>query len=220
MNRFVLWFVKITGLPIQYFYYKKKIYTENNNKKLKAIKGGALLVSNHTSVYDYPLIMYTFLKRSIRTLVAEVIFEKGPFMSKLMTHMGAIRVDRNSYDFAFMSQMINVLKAGQLGLVFPESRVPLKEERDNLLEFKPSYVYLALESNVPIIPIYTNGIYGKQKKEHKDRARIIIGEPIFVNDLYDENLSDKENINEINAFVRNKIISLRGDLENFYAERG
>ena len=214
MNRFILWFVKITGLPAQYFYYKKKIYYENNNKKLRKIDGGALIVSNHTSIYDFPLMMYVFLKRNIRTLVAEVIYQKNKFMSRFMTYLGAIRVDRNSYDFAFMSQMVNCLQKGQVGLVFPEARIPLENEKDTLLPFKPSFVYLALESDVPIIPVYTNGVYGKLKKKNKSRAKVIIGEKIYPTELIDKNKTQKENIEFICNYVRDYIIRLGKELDS------
>lgn len=213
MNKAFLWFVKITGWPVQLFYYRKKVIPLNGDKKLLKLKGAALIVSNHTSLYDYPLIMYTFLKRTIRTLVAEVMYKKNYFLTKLVERCGAIRVDRDTYDFSFMSKMINVLKKGQVGLVFPESRLPLEEEKGHLLEFKPSYIYLALESEVPIIPVYTNGIYGKEKRKKKDRARIVVGNPIYVHDLYRDDLDEKENINNINEYVKKTILDLKDYLE-------
>ena len=213
MNKVFLWFVKITGWPVQLFYYHKKVYLYNNDKRLRKIKGGALIVSNHTSLYDYPLIMYTFMKRTIRTLVAEVMYKKNYFLTKLVSRMGAIRVDRDTYDFSFMPKMINVLNKGQVGLVFPESRLPLDNEKGQLLEFKPSYIYLALESEVPIIPVYTNGVYGKAKRKLKDRARIVIGNPIYVHDLYRDDLDEKENIKYINDYVKGTILELEKYLE-------
>ena len=213
MNKALTWFVKITGLPVQYFYFRKKIYYEDKKHTSRKIKGGALIVSNHTSVYDFPLIMYTFLKRTVHTLVAEVIYEKGSFMTNLMTGLGAIKVDRNSYDFGFMYEMIEVLNNNKVGLVFPESRIPKEDEIGTLLDFKPSYVYLALHTGVPIIPVYTNGVYGKLKKQKKDRARLIIGKKFYINDLYDSNKSEKENIEFINDYIKNKIKSLGEELE-------
>ena len=213
MNYLFLWFVKITGWPVQLFYYRKKVICLNNDKSLRRIKGGAMIVSNHTSIYDYPLVMFTFLGRTIRTLVAEIMYQQGKFVSKLLVRIGAIRVDRMVYDFGFLGKMIDCLKKGQLGLVYPESRIPKEDEKGSLLDFKPSYVYMALESKVPIVPIYTNGMYGKLKKKYKTRAKIVIGEKIDVCGLYDEAKSEKENINYINDYVKSKIIELKNYLE-------
>lgn len=215
MNLLFLWFAKITGWPVQLFYYHKKVYTLNNDKSLRHIKGAALIVSNHTSIYDYPLVMFTFLGRTIRTLVAEIMYTRNKFLTKLLIRMGGIRVDRNMYDFGFMGKMIACLKKGELGLVYPESRVPKENERGNLLEFKPSYVYMALEANVPIIPIYTNGAYGKLKRKYKTRAKTVIGKPIDVVNLYNNDLSEKENINYINDYVKERIIELKNYLDNY-----
>ena len=215
MNRLFLWFVKITGWPIALFYYRKKVICVDNDKSLKKIKGAALLVSNHTSVYDYPLMMFTFMGRSIRTLVAEIMYKKTPLLSKLLFKIGAIKVDRYTYDFAFMAKLIDCLNKGELGLVYPEARVPKDHERDHFLEFTPSYVYMALEANCPIIPIYTNGIYGKLKKKYHNRAKVVIGRPIDVASLYKDNLDEKENINNINNYVKGRIEDLKIYLEQY-----
>ena len=216
MNKVLAWFVKITGYPVQYFYYHKKIYYEDKKHTNRKIKGAALIVSNHTSIYDYPLMMYTFPSRNLHVLAAEVIYEKNWFLTHLVKGLGAIKVDRNNHDFAFMSEMIDVLNNKGVCLIYPESRLPTEEEEGSLLEFKPSYLYLALETGAPIIPVYTNGVYGKLKRKKKDCTRVVIGKKIFINDLYNENLSEKENIEFINDYIKNKIISLKTMLEETF----
>ena len=208
MSRILNWFVKITGFPLEFFFYRKKIYYEDKKHTNRKIKGAAMIVSNHTDIYDYPLMMYTFLSRNIHVLVAEITYDKNIFMKWFLNGLGAIRVDRNSHDFAFMSEVSNLLNKKKVVLIYPESRLPLEEERGSLLDFKPSYIYSALETGAPIIPVYTTGVYGKAKKKKKDRARLIIGKKIYVNDLYDANKSEKENIAYINDYIKNKIKEL------------
>ena len=213
MNKIVLWFTKITGLPIQYFYYRKKIYSINNDKKARRIKGGALIVCNHTALRDFPLVMYTFFGRDLRTLTAEVVYNKGKLMSWFVNSLGCIRVDRDSFNFNFTSKMIDVLKKGKVGLVFPESRIPDPGETNDFLEFKPSYVYMALEADVPVIPVYLNGIYGKKNKEMGDVSKVMIGEAINLKELLDSNKTDKENLDYINNYVREYMKKLKEELE-------
>ena len=214
MGSILNWFVKITGFPGEVIFYRKKIYYEDKKASNRKIKGGALIISNHTDIYDYPLMMYTFPGRNLHVLVAEITYDMNGFMKWLLKGLGAIRVDRNNHDFAFMSQTTDLLKKGKACLIYPESRLPNEDEKDHLLEFKPSYIYSALESGAPIIPVYTNGIYGKLKKKYKDRARVIIGKKIFVRDLYDSNKSEKENIAFINDYVKNRILELKELLNN------
>ena len=77
MSRFVLWFVKITGLIPELFYYRRKTYYVNKKSQNRKIKGAAIVVSNHKSIMDYPLYMFTFFCRSLRTWTAEVMYKKG-----------------------------------------------------------------------------------------------------------------------------------------------
>lgn len=219
MNKALVWFTKITGYPVQFFYFRKKVYYEDKEHTNRKIKGGALIVSNHTSIYDYPLMMFTFFSRNIHPLAAEVLYEKNTLLTKFITGLGAIKVDRNNYDFAFMSELVNILNKGGVGLVFPESRLPKEEEKGALLDFKPSYVYPLTQCDVPIIPVYTNGIYGKLKRQYKDRARVIIGKKIYISDLYDSTKSEKENIEFINNYIKNKIASLKELLEEKVHEK-
>ncbi len=212
MNKFFLGFVKITGLPLQCGYFHKKVYYEGNDKTLRKIKGPAVIVSNHTSVYDYPLIMYTFFHRTIRTLAGEQLY-KYKMLARLLNKTGGIKVDRQNFDFSFLAKMSYCLRKGQVCLIFPESRLHTKKDSKGLLEFKPSYVYLALQNGVSIIPVYTNGMYGKKRRKHKERARIIIGKPIIPTLLLKKDIGEKQNILNINQYVKEKIEDLQIELE-------
>ena len=218
MGKVLEWFTKVTGYPVQCFYFHKKIYYEDKKSSNRKIKGGALIISNHTSIYDYPLMMYVFPKRTMHVLVAEVTYEKNKPLRSLLKGLGAIKVDRTNHDFSFMSKVTDLLNKKKVVLIYPESRLPNEDEHD-LLEFKPSYILPALETGVPIIPIYTNGTYGKLKKKRKDRTRVMIGKKIFVNDLYDQSKSEKENIEYINSYIKKRIVELKELLENRVHEK-
>ena len=44
--------------PVQFIYFKKKIYYEDRKSQGRTIKGGAIIVSNHRSFKDYMMYMY------------------------------------------------------------------------------------------------------------------------------------------------------------------
>ena len=69
-------FVKLTGLPAALLVFRTKVYYENKAAQGRRIKGAAVLVSNHTSVFDYAVYLFVFFTRTLRTLMAEVLFEK------------------------------------------------------------------------------------------------------------------------------------------------
>lgn len=206
MIRFVNLFTKITAWLVQKICFRTKIYYEDKKSQNRRIKGKAILVSNHTSIYDYAVYLFVFFTRTLRYQMAEILFKKK-FLGFYLKLMGGIKINRDTHDFSFMEKSEAILnKSGVVG-VFPESRIPEAHE-EKPLEFKPSVVVLALSSNAPIIPTYTNGSYFNKK-----RARVIIGKPIYLADMYDNNKTQKENIDFMTKKLRDKVIELKQILE-------
>ena len=138
--------------------------------------------------------------------MAEILFKKKG-LGTFLKLMGGIYVNRDAHDFSFINKSEEILAKGGVVGTFPESRIPRPGE-ETPLEFKTSTAYLALLSNTDIIPLYTDGVYFKWA-----RARVIIGKPLRIADIVKEDLSDKENIELINTALRNKIIELKGLLD-------
>lgn len=206
-HAFVNWFVKITGWIPFMLGCRTKVYYEDKKAQSKRIKGKAIIAPNHRSIWDCATMMMVFGRRTLRCVIAEIMFNQNPFLSFFLKALGGIKVNREAHDFAFLGKCEEVLKKGGVVEIYPESRLP-REGEETPLPFKPSTVYLALQSGAPIIPVYTNG-----KVFNKERPRVIIGKPIDVAALYDETLSEKENIRSINEYLRNRIIELKYELE-------
>ena len=206
MIRFFNAFVKITGWLVQKIIFRTKIYYLDKSKQSRKIKGPAIIVSNHTSIYDYAVYLFVFPFRTLRYQMAEVLFKKK-LLGWFLKHMGGIYVNRNTFDMSFIDESLDLLKKGWVVGTFPESRLP-KEGEDRPLPFKNSATELALLSGAPIILTYTDGVYFK-----KSRARVMIGECIDARDLYDESISERENVNNITNILRNKIIELGKKLD-------
>ena len=200
------WFLKITGFLPWLFCFRTKVYYEDKKVQGRHIKGKAIVMSNHHTVMDVPVMMYVFWGRTLRCLMAELLYEKNIFMTLLIKAMGGIKVERDAHDFSFLDKANKVLNKRGVVEVYPESRIPNKGE-EKPLEFKPSVVYMALTSGAPIIPVYSDGVYFK-----KQRARVIIGKPISVQDWYDDSIAEKENIDIICKKLREKVIGLRDEL--------
>ena len=198
-------FVKITAYLVQLVIFRTKVYYEDKAAQSRRIKGGAIIISNHTSVWDYAEYLFVFFFRTLRAQMAEVLFEKKP-LGLFLKMMGGIRVNRGANDFACVTKSENILEKGGVVLIFPESRLPLKGE-ERPLPFKPGAAYLALLSGAPVVPVFTNGKYFSKK-----RARVIIGKPIYARDLIDDSLSEKENLARITDIMRDRIISLEKQL--------
>lgn len=200
------WFVKITGWLIYLLVFKPKNYFINRKIQGRRIKNSAIVVSNHTSLYDFANMMFLFPTRTLKCIVAELMFEKNVFMTALLKSLGAIKVDRNTHDFAFIDKSVKVLEKGGVLEIYPESRLP--DGETELLPFKPSVIYIALTSGAPIIPVYTNGKYFC-----KENLLTIVGTPFYARDYYDDNLSEEENIKNITEQLRNTVLELGKELE-------
>ena len=103
MNKFLYWFVKLSGMPVEWFYFKRKVYYYSKNQN-RVIKGGALIVSNHRAIMDYPFYMYTFKRAVIRPVAGDIIYRNGKLLTWFLNQMGAIRVSSENYDFNFINK--------------------------------------------------------------------------------------------------------------------
>ncbi len=200
-----LWFTKITGLPM-FLYLKLKIYCQGDNEELRRVPKSCILMSNHTSLFDFALYLALFYFRSVRFLMAEILFDNRPILSRFLYKMGGIKVDRNTYDFSFVGEALDILDNGGCIGVFPEGRLPQKGE--GILPFKPGIIYIALRTDAPIVPIYIDGNYGLFK-----RAHVIIGESIYLSEYCKTESPSPDEIEELTTLLRDRICGLKDELE-------
>ncbi len=201
MIRFWNIFVKITGWPLWLFCFRTKIRYEDKTAQDRTIRGPAILISNHTSIFDYVVWLFAFATRTLRFQMAELLFKK-PGLGLLIRLLGGIYVDRDSHSFDFIYKSDEILKKGGVVGIFPEARIPRPGER-RPLDFKVSAAYLAMLSGVQVIPVYTDGHYFGQAPAHA-----VIGIPIDVAEYISETKSEKENLAAVTEVLRNRIIAL------------
>ena len=199
--RFFVLFVKITGWAVQKLCFRTKIVYEDKAAQSRRIKGKAIIVSNHTSVYDYAVMIFVFFWRTLRYQMAEVLFKKR-LLKTFLKAMGGIFIDRYAHDFSHVEKSVNVLDRGGVVGIFPEGRLP-REGEAAPLEFKEGAAYLALRTRAPIIPVYTNGSYFNKK-----RAVVVIGRPVDAESLIKADRDERENLKCVSEYLRQKIIGL------------
>ena len=205
MSRFLIGFVKITGFLPQLLLFRTKITYQDRAVQARRIKGPAIVVANHTSVWDYAILLFVFFGRILRTQMAELLF-KGGFMKPFLKGMGGIYVNRDTHDMSFVQQSLTILEKGGVLCVFPEARLPRPGEA-RPLPFQTSATYIALESGAPILPVYTNGCYFQKK-----RARVRIGTPIDARAYWNADEDEKTNLERITSVIRERVIGLGEEL--------
>ncbi len=177
-----LFFVRLTaGLPAVLLF-KPRIRRLYKGSLPKS----CILVSNHTSLLDFALYLLVFPGRTVRFLMAEVLFNNRRLLSWFLYSCGGIRVDRNAKDFSFVADAVEILEKGGTVGVFPEGRLPVNGKP---FPFSVSTAYIASHVDVPIVPVYTQGGYHPFR-----RANVVIGQPIHLQELCPEGSEPRENL--------------------------
>lgn len=200
--RFCLGFVKLTGLLPALLYLKPRIRLAPG--ATRRLPKCCILVSNHISLMDFVLYILVFPVRTVRFLIAEVLYNKSKLFGWFLGAIGGIRVDRDAKSFEFVAHSLEVLDEGGAIGVFPQGRLPLKGQQ---FPFTTSTAFIALRTDAPIIPVYTDGNYGLFK-----RTNVVIGAPIHLQEFCKEGLSEQEQLVHLTATLEATVYSLKEEL--------
>lgn len=200
--RFCLGFVKFTGLLPALLYLKPRIRLAPG--ATRRLPKCCILVSNHISLMDFVLYILLFPARTVRFLIAEVLYNKSKLFGWFLGAIGGIRVDRDAKSFEFVAHSLEILDEGGAIGVFPQGRLPLKGQQ---FPFTTSTAFIALRTDAPIIPVYTDGNYGLFK-----RTNVVIGAPIHLQEFCKEGLSEQEQLTQLTATLEATVYSLKEEL--------
>ena len=202
MREIFRWLALLSAWPVQLLVFKRKTYYEDRRAQGRIVRGKALIVSNHFSVFDYMVNLFLFPFRKLYVVY-------WPQNSKRirwgMKFFGGIVSDRDVMSLRFMDESVKVLEKGRVVQIYPEAYI---SEDGRMDEFKPSYVLIALRAEAPIIPVITDGQYGFFKRVH-----LIIGKPIDLWDYCTSEDPTKEEIMALNDIVYKKCLELQRELE-------
>jgi len=158
--------------------------------------GPLVVMSNHISYLDPPLIG-SIIPQKVHYMAKAELFENrivGAFLKKL----GAFPLKRGTGDSRAFRKAIKILRNDQVLGIFPEgTRYP----EGSPGEPHSGSVMLAIMAKSPILPI------GIKNIKRKGRTKVIIGEPLVLEEYFGKKLS-KEERQEVANEVMSKIISL------------
>lgn len=116
-------------------------------------RGPLLLVSNHISFTDPPLLGVAS-PRQVEFMAMVELF-RHPLLAQLVRAVGSFPVDRSRVDHTAAREAIRRLRAGRCIAVFPEGGIRMTER--SVLggdpHIKPGVEMLALLGNAPILPV-------------------------------------------------------------------
>ncbi|MBS4728002.1 1-acyl-sn-glycerol-3-phosphate acyltransferase [Mycobacterium sp. SM1] len=165
-------------------------------------RGGAVIALNHTSYVDWlPASLAAYRRRRrLRFLIKAEMQEVRP-VNFVIKHIKLIPVDRNAGAAAYAAA-VQRLKHGELIGLHPEATISRSFE---LRPFKTGAARMALDAQVPIIPLIVWGahrIWGKDHPKNLFRANV----PISV--VAGEPLPPSGDAEQLNAILRHRMNSL------------
>ncbi len=118
------------------------------------LKGGVLILSNHVSFYDPPLIGLS-LKEEIYYLARSSLFRFYPF-KLILKLLHAIPIEKGIASHDVLRFLQKLLEQGQSVLIFPEGR---RSPDGRLAPLREGALILALATQADIYPVYIEGAY-------------------------------------------------------------
>lgn len=168
--------------------YRVRAKTPEGEKYRNKIRGGAIIAANHTDFSDPLVLFVTFWYRRVFFLAGELVMN-GSTRSKMLAGLGAIRIDRNIADMDAIRRSVALLKEGHILGIFPQGQITKSE---GVSDVKHGAVLMALQADVPIIPMYIK----PQSKKFKTRD-VIIGDPIYPKELCSKRIPSTVDIQKI-----------------------
>lgn len=117
--------------------------------------GPAIVVTNHASLLDVPVLMYLDPFPNTAIVVKASLF-RMPVVKWLLHQWGAIPVERQGRDSGGVRQIFAVLRNGGVITVAAEGR---RTRNGRLEPINPVLARIAVSANVPIIPLGIRGSY-------------------------------------------------------------
>lgn len=207
--KFCLGFVKLTGIVPAWLFLKPRVRLAAGAKR--RLPKNCILVSNHISLLDFVLYLLVFPFRTVRFLIAEVLYNRNSFLRVFLNAIGGIRVERDAKSFDFVSNALEVLDEGGAIGVFPQARLPLKGQQ---FPFTVSTAFIAMHTDAVIIPVYTDGNYGLFK-----RANMVIGAPINLQAFCKEGLEEQEQLAHLTRILEAKVFALKEELSQWHKQK-
>jgi 1-acyl-sn-glycerol-3-phosphate acyltransferase len=180
-------------------YFDLKVYGKNN----VPARGGVLLVSNHQSYLDPPLLG-AHLPRPMSYLAKSELFENR-LVAAIISWLNAFPVRQGAGDVGAVKETIRRLRQGHMLNVFPEGS---RTEDGEMLPIQPGVALVIRKAGVPVVPVAIDGAYEAWPKGakffHSHPIRVMYGPPMKL-----DGLRPREIVEEIERTLRRMVGELK-----------
>ena len=185
--------IRITGALPGLVWLRPKIrYTAKQAKK--RLRGGVLVIANHTSFIDPACMMYVLWYRRLYFVCHQAFVETkaGPFFRAAGC---LIPINADNFSVGSFRSITESLRDGKAVTLFPEGHV---NKGDEMLEFKSGMVLISMQSKRPIVPVYL-----KPRRHWYSRFKAVVGEPVDITSL-SEGRPAFSKIQEVTALLKKR----------------
>ena len=205
---FIYDFIRVSAIPGILWFRPKKYYLNPEDKH--PIKGGALVISNHITLFDPMYLMLSIKSRRHHCICMEELFAKNK-VKRWIFEKGflCLPINREKVTFEQIKNIIAHLKAGDFVTMFPEGKIN-EDKSTGVQEFKSGMVMMAMRGGVPIIPVYL-----KRRKHFYSRLELAIGSPIDVSKFKAGSSATPEEVAKCCAYIVEK----EKELEKFFEDK-
>jgi 1-acyl-sn-glycerol-3-phosphate acyltransferase len=142
-------------------------------------EGGFVLAANHTSNFDPWPLGIPLLPRQLRFMAKSELF--NPLLTPLLKAAGAFRVRRGEGDVEAMRTAVELVRSGEIVVMFPEGTRRAKGLRKKrLARAHTGAARIALTAGAPLVPA---AISGTDRLLRLGPLRVAFGEPVDLSDL-------------------------------------
>lgn len=186
--------------------YCRPLEVEGGNH-LRDVRGGAIIIANHSSHFDTPVAISALPGRMRSRLLVAAAADKFYASRKKRTWWyslfhGTFPVHRGG-GLSQLEYPRSLLRKGWSVLIYPEGG---RSRSGQVQRFKAGPAIMAMQADVPVVPIYMEGlreIMPKGQREPRPGAvRVRIGEPVWLEGV--------ESVKHATAMLENAMRELAG----------
>ncbi|MCA9279998.1 MAG: 1-acyl-sn-glycerol-3-phosphate acyltransferase [Phycisphaeraceae bacterium] len=175
--------------------------------------GGVLVIANHQSYYDPPIIG-SMLNTRIFAFLARAGLFKIPGFGWLISALNAKPLSGDGNETRAMREMLRLLEDGWPILVFPEGA---RTKDGGMVEFQRGILLLLKRANCPIVPVAIEGFYDTWPKHKKlprffgCRMAMRVSAPMTYEQLLEQSGGDAlawlhDHINQMRTELRSQLL--------------
>ncbi len=162
-------------------------------------KGPFIIVCNHASYFDPPLVGTAVRHHLIHFMAKEELF-RNPLMNWFLRYVHTFPVYRGRIDRRAIMESFRVLKQGEVLGIFPEGT---SKDQGILGKFHDGFAGIAMKAGVPVLPAAV--INSRPLPKKKGPVCVVFGEPVMPpRGMH----ADKEEVKAFTDEIRNIVLAM------------